>query len=74
MFNGHWGSLVDFIISRLQSYILFLMKMLEMSTFGNWFLLIIGTIIYIFWTFDNCNNYLYFLDIAGKDYLMAGFC
>ena len=63
MAHGHWGGLGDFIISRLQSYILFLMKMLKMSTFGklvlidNW-----NNIIYIFWTF------------AGKDYLKAGFC
>ena len=63
MAHGHWGGLGDFIISRLQSYILFLMKMLKMSTIGklvlidNW-----NNIIYIFWTF------------AGKDYLMAGFC
>ena len=63
MSQGHWGGLGDFIISRLQSYILFLIKMLKMSTFGklvlidNW-----NNIIYIFWTFD------------GKDYLMACFC
>ena len=37
MSHGHWGGLVDFIISRLQSYILFLMKLLKMSTFGNRF-------------------------------------
>ena len=64
MSHGHWGGLGDFIISRLQSYIPFLMKMLKMSTFGklvlidNWN----NINIYIFWTF------------AGKDYLMAGFC
>ena len=63
MSHGHWGGLGDFIISRLQSFIPFLMKMLKMSTFGklvlidNW-----NNIIYISWTF------------AGKDYLMAGFC
>ena len=34
MSHGHWGGLGDFIISRLQSYIPFLMKMLKMSTFG----------------------------------------
>ena len=61
MSHRHWGGLDDFIISRLQSYIPFLMKMLKMSTFGklvlidNW-----NNIIYFFWTF------------AGKDYLMAG--
>ena len=64
MSHGHWGGLGDSIISRLQSYIPFLMKMLKMSTFGklvlidNWN----NIIIYIFWTF------------AGKDNLMAGFC
>ena len=63
MSHRHWGGLGDFIISRLQSYIPFLIKMLKMSTFGklvlidNW-----NNIIYTFWTF------------AGKDYLMAGFC
>ena len=63
MSHRHWGGLGDFIISRLQSYIPFLMKILIMSTFGklvlidNW-----NNIIYIFWTFDD------------KDYLMAGFC
>ena len=63
MSHEHWGGLGDFIISRLQSYIPFLMKMLKMSTFGklvlidNW-----NNIIYFFWTF------------AGKEYLMAGFC
>ena len=63
MSHRHWDGLGDFIISRLQSYIPFLMKMLKMSTFGN--LVLIdnwNNIIYIFWTF------------AGKDYLMAGFC
>ena len=55
MSHGHWGGLGDFIISRLQSYIQFLMKMLKMSTFGklvlidNW-----NNIIYFFWTFANC--------------------
>ena len=62
--HGHWGGLGDFIISRLQSYIPFLMKMLKMSTFGK--LVLIANWnninIYIFWTF------------AGKDDLMAGFC
>ena len=50
MSHGHWGGFGDFIISRLQSYIPFLMKMLKMSTFGklvlidNW-----NNINYIFW-------------------------
>ena len=63
MSHRHRDGLGDFIISRLQSNIPFLMKMLKMSPFGklvliyNW-----NNIIYIFWTF------------AGKDYLMAGFC
>ena len=62
MSHGHWGGLGDFIISRLQSYIPFLMKMLKMSTFGKLVLI------------DNCNNIIYISWIfAGKDYLLAGF-
>ena len=34
MSHWHWDGLGEFIISRLQSYIPFLMKMLKMSTFG----------------------------------------
>ena len=56
MSHGHWGGLGDFIISRLQSYIPFLMKMLKMSTFGKLVLI------------DNWNNIIYFFWIfAGKD-------
>ena len=62
MSHGHWGGLGDFIISRLQSYIPFLMKMLKMSTFGKLVLI------------DNLNNIIYFFWTSGKDYLMAGFC
>ena len=65
MSHGHWGGLGDFIhvISRLQSYIPFLMKMLKMSTFGKLVLI------------DNGNNFIYFFwTFAGKDFLMAGFC
>ena len=55
MSHGHWGGLGDFIISRLQSYILFLMKMLKMSTFGELVLI------------DNWNNIIYFfLDICWQ--------
>ena len=62
MSHRHWGGLGDFIISRLQSYIPFLMKMLRMSTFGKLVRIDnLNNIIYFFWTF------------AGKDYLMAGF-
>ena len=35
MSHGHWGGLGDFIISRLQSYIPFLMKTLT-EIFGLW--------------------------------------
>ena len=63
MSHGHLGGLGDFIISRLQSYIPFLMKMLKMSTFEKLVLI------------DNWNNIIYFFwTLAGKDYLMAGFC
>ena len=49
------GGLGDFIISRLQSYIPFLMKMLKMSTFGELVLI------------DNWNNIIYFfLDICWQ--------
>ena len=55
MSHGHWGGLGDFIISRLQSYIPFLMKMLKMSTFGKLVLI------------DNWNNIIYFfLDICWQ--------
>ena len=59
MFHGHWGGLVDFIISRLQSYILFIMKMIKMPTFRKLVLI------------DNWNNYLYFLDICWQ-WLFSG--
>ena len=63
MSHGHWGGLGYFIISRLQSYIPFLMKMLKMSTFGKLVLI------------DNWNNIIdFFWTFAGKDYLVAGFC
>ena len=48
MSHRHWDGLGDFIISRLQSYIPFLMKMLKMSTFGKLVLIENGTILSIF--------------------------
>ena len=63
MSHRHCCGLGDFIISRLQSYIPFLMKMLKMSTFGKLVLI------------DNWNNIIYFFcTFAGKDCLMTGFC
>ena len=48
MSHGHFGGFGDFIISRLQSYIPFLMKMLKMSTYGKLVLI------------DNWNNVIHF--------------